>query len=121
MGVLEGVVLVRRLGAPVPREGVRLRELHAQPGEVRVDLHLAFDVVRQIGDVVGGGLAETDYKLRDITGALKDLEDILDVVSEEDGEEKAFRLEKLRREVTKTEGENELTVTLEGVDEEWGE
>ncbi|MBR3416746.1 MAG: hypothetical protein IKH09_08640 [Clostridia bacterium] len=82
---------------------------------------VAFDVVRQIGDVVGGGLAETDYKLRDITGALKDLEDILDVVSEEDGEEKAFRLEKLRREVTKTEGENELTVTLEGVDEEWGE
>ena len=82
---------------------------------------VAFDVARQIGAVVEGGLAESDYKLRDITGALKDLEDILDVVSDEDGEEKEYRLEKLRREVTRSDGEGELTVRLEGVDEEWGE
>ena len=82
---------------------------------------VAFDVARQIGAVVEGGIGESDYKLRDITGALKDLEDVLDVVSDEDGEEKEYRLEKLRREVTKSDGEGELTVRLEGVDEEWGE
>ncbi len=82
---------------------------------------VAFDVARQIGAVVEGGIGESDYKLRDITGALKDLEDVLDVVSDEDGEEKAFRLEKLRREAAKADGADELTVTLEGVDEEWGE
>ncbi|MBQ6262119.1 MAG: hypothetical protein IJK58_01230 [Clostridia bacterium] len=80
---------------------------------------VAFEVARQIGAVVEGGIAESDYKLRDITGALKDLEDVLDVVSEEDGEEREARLEKLRRDAEKNEG-GELTVTLEGVDEAWG-
>ncbi|MBR6916147.1 MAG: hypothetical protein IKN36_07295 [Clostridia bacterium] len=81
---------------------------------------VAFEVARQIGAVVEGGIGESDYKLRDITGALKDLEDVLDVVSDEDVEERAARLEKLRRDAEKNEG-GELTVTLEGVDGAWGE
>ncbi len=81
---------------------------------------VAFEVAKQLGAVVAGGIAESDYKLRDVTGALKDLEDVLDVVSDEDDEERAARLEKLRREAAKNEGGDSLTVVLEGVDEAWG-
>ncbi|MBR4185371.1 MAG: hypothetical protein IKQ87_06350 [Clostridia bacterium] len=81
---------------------------------------VALEVAGQIGAVVSAGIAESGYKLRDITGALKDLVDILDVESDADEQERTARLEKLRREISKGDGGEELAVVLEGVDEAWG-
>ena len=81
---------------------------------------VAFEVAKQIGSVVSGGIDGSSFKLRDVTGALKDLRDILDVRSGVDDEEREVRLEKLRREISKSDEKDGLTVVLEGVDEAWG-
>lgn len=63
---------------------------------------LALRVARQLDEMTNNisvtNLAAAGIKPRDITGAIKDLEDILHVKSAADAEEQAARIAKLRRE-----------------------
>ena len=81
---------------------------------------IASDVTDQVAAIVAGGIADSGMKLRDLTGALKDLEDVLDVRSEEDATERSVRLEKLRRDLGREES-GELTVRFEGEAGTWAE
>ena len=80
---LEGVACVRRLGAAVAREGVGLREPHAQPGEVRVDLDLAVDVLRL------GGRVDHDLGQRLEVAALEADHELLHLVAQRLGYHRA--------------------------------
>lgn len=58
-------------------------------------------------------------KPREITGALKDLKDILDIRSADDLKEQRARIAKLEKEMTDTAEETKITVKFDGLPEGW--
>ena len=85
---------------------------------------LALRVARQLAEMTNNSsvteLAAAGIKPRDITGAIKDLEDILHVKSAADAEEQAARIAKLRRE-TEVNRSDEIKVVISGQAEELSE
>ncbi len=81
---------------------------------------IADDITGQMASIVSGGIAGSGMKLRDLTGALKDLEDVFDVRSDDDEAERTARIEKLRRDLGRDAPEG-VTVRFEGMEGSWAE
>lgn len=81
----------------------------------RAALAMAKDLVRIAED----GSYPAGWKPRDVSGALKDCRDILDLKSEEDLAEQKARIEKLRREAQTEEQTREVRVKIEGAGDGW--
>ena len=87
---------------------------------------LAFKVAKQLSDMTDNNtvesLAEMGIKPRDITGAIKDLEDALHVKSESDLKEQEARIAKLRKEAEdKGKEDNTIQVVISGGAEDYSE
>lgn len=76
---------------------------------------LAFKVAKQLSDMTDemsiSQLSAMGIKPRDITGAIKDLEDALHVKSESDLKEQEARIAKLRKEA-ETESKDDMTIQV---------
>lgn len=76
---------------------------------------LAFKVAKQLSDMTDemsiSQLSAIGIKPRDITGAIKDLEDALHVKSESDLKEQEARIAKLRKEA-ETESKDDMTIQV---------
>ncbi len=68
---------------------------------------VGLDVARQLSEIVGGGIENTDFKLRDVTGALRDLGDVLGVKNAAEAGHAAPA------------ESGQFVIRLEGVSEEW--
>lgn len=66
-------------------------------------------------------LARAGLKPRDITGAIKDIEDILHIKSEADMREQEARIKKLRKELENEDKDNTITINIRGGEESWQE
>ena len=118
---------------------VRLREEHRaalseERGAAarRVDLdykgtiyETAFRMAAQLRDLVASGnVAEMGLRPRDVTGALKDIADILAIKSDADVAEQQARIDKLRADAARAQESDEgkeITVRIEGAPEAWSE
>ena len=79
---------------------------------------LAYDIAIQLKDMTQGrtieDLAKAGLKPRDITGAIKDIEDILHIKSEADMREQEARIKNLQKQVDEDTGNREITVVIQG-------
>ena len=86
---------------------------------------LALKVAQQLEDMTDqnsvSSLAAAGIKPRDITGAIKDLEDILHIKSENDLKEQEARIAKLRKEVESGNEDTSVKVIIAGDAEELAE
>lgn len=87
---------------------------------------LAFKVAKQLNDMTDNNtiesLAAMGIKPRDITGAIKDLEDALHVKSEPDLKEQEARIAKLRKESEEeNKSDNTINVVISGGAEDYSE
>ena len=87
---------------------------------------LAFKVAKQLSDMTDNNtvesLAAMGIKPRDITGAIKDLEDALHVKSESDLKEQEARIAKLRKEAEdEGKADNTTQVVISGGAEDYSE
>lgn len=87
---------------------------------------LAFKVAKQLNDMTDNNtiesLAAMGIKPRDITGAIKDLEDALHVKSESDLKEQEARIAKLRKESEEeNKSDNTINVVISGDAEDYSE
>ena len=80
----------------------------------------AMEMIRQLNALAKDGAYDGNLKPRDVTGAMKDCRDILDLKSDIDIEEQRARIDKLRREAQEEKNEpKSITVTIEGGGEGW--
>lgn len=85
---------------------------------------LAYKIARQIGEMTDRNsieeLALNGLKPRDITGAIRDIEDVLHIKSEVDLKEQEARIEKLRRDVENGQKTgDEIKIVISGSAEEY--
>jgi hypothetical protein len=82
---------------------------------------IAYKLAGQIAEVVErGNIIDYGLRPRDVTGALKDIADILHVKSEADAREQEARIGKLVKDARDdTEEKKEIVVRIEGASEEW--
>lgn len=79
---------------------------------------LAYDIAMQLKNMTQGrtieDLAKAGLKPRDITGAIKDIEDILHIKSEADMREQEARIKNLQKQIDDDSVERKITVHIEG-------
>ena len=79
---------------------------------------LAYDIALQLKNMTQGktieDLARAGLKPRDITGAIKDIEDILHIKSEADMREQEVRIKNLQKQVEEDSVDRKITVHIEG-------
>ena len=79
---------------------------------------LAYDIAMQLKDMTSGktieDLAKAGLKPRDITGAIKDIEDILHIKSEADMREQEARIKNLQKQVEDDSIDKKITIRIEG-------
>ena len=79
---------------------------------------LAFDIALQLKNMTKDrtieDLARAGLKPRDITGAIKDIEDILHIKSEADMREQDARIKNLQKQIDNDAGNKEITVHIQG-------
>lgn len=79
---------------------------------------LAYDIAIQLKTMTQGktieDLAKAGLKPRDITGAIKDIEDILHIKSEADMREQEVRIKNLQKQVDDDNENREITVHIQG-------
>ena len=78
----------------------------------------AYDLINEYGIAQ---LISLGVKPKDITGAIKELEDALHVKSAEDLREQEARIDKLRKEAEGTQTDKEITVTIASDLEEYSQ
>lgn len=94
--------------------------------DYKSDLYdLAYKVATQLKDMINkntiSDLVAMGIKPRDITGAIKDLEDALHIKSVSDVKEQEARIAKLRKEVESEDKDNTITINICGGEESWQE
>ena len=94
--------------------------------DYKSDLYdLAYKVATQLKDMINkntiSDLVVMGIKPRDITGAIKDLEDALHIKSMSDIKEQEARIAKLRKEVESEDKDNTITINICGGEESWQE
>lgn len=94
--------------------------------DYKSDLYdLAYKVATQLKDMINENtiseLVAMGIKPRDITGAIKDLEDALHIKSVSDIKEQEARIAKLRKEVESEDKDNTITINICGGEESWQE
>lgn len=104
-----------RKRAPDPAEEYR-RKIYA----------VTLKIVSRLEEIVDSGAVgagSSCLKPRDLTGAIKDISDILDVRSDAELEERTVKLAKLTAEAEQREGDggDEIVVRIEGCEDEWSE
>ena len=86
---------------------------------------LAYKVAMQLNDMTDNNtisdLVAMGLKPRDITGAIKDLEDALHIKSMSDMKEQEARIAKLRKEAESEDKDNTITINICGGEESWQE
>ena len=86
---------------------------------------LAYKMALQLKDMTEENslqdLTAMGIKPRDITGAIKDLEDALHVKSEADLKEQEARIAKLRKDAEKEDTVNEININIGGWNPQWQE
>ena len=86
---------------------------------------IAYRVAGQLNDLINeydiAQLIALGVKPKDITGAIKELEDALHVKSSEDLREQEARIDKLRKEAEGTQTDKEITVTMASDLEEYSQ
>lgn len=79
---------------------------------------LAYDIAMQLKTMTQGrtieDLARAGLKPRDITGAIKDIEDILHIKSEADMREQEARIKNLQKQVEEDSVDRSITIRIEG-------
>lgn len=86
---------------------------------------LAYKIVKQIEEITEeqsvADLISRGLKPRDITGAIKDLEDILHIKSESDIKEQEARIAKLRKETEEEREDNTIRVVISNGAEQYSD
>ena len=79
---------------------------------------LAYDIAMQLKTMTQGrtieDLARAGLKPRDITGAIKDIEDILHIKSDADMREQEARIKNLQKQVEEDSVDRSITIRIEG-------
>ena len=80
----------------------------------------ALNMARQLAGITAEGVYPTGWKPKDVSGALKDCRELLEIRSAEDMDEQKARIAKLKKEIddAKEEGKT-ITVKIEGASETW--
>ena len=79
----------------------------------------ALDMARRLAALTEEDMDMRKWKPKDITGALRDCREILDVRSEKDLKEQDARIAKLEREAAQESENKSVTVRIEGVGDGW--
>ena len=119
-GMAEGWVNARSL-TEVKTESKTIEKASDIASEAKALLYeTAMEMIRQLNALAKDGAYDGNLKPRDVTGAMKDCRDILDLKSDIDIEEQRARIDKLRREAQEEKNEpKSITVTIEGGGEGW--
>lgn len=80
----------------------------------------ALNMARQLAVITAEGEYPTGWKPKDVSGALKDCRELLEIRSEEDMDEQKARIAKLKKEIDEAKEEGKVvTIRFEGEAEKW--
>lgn len=80
----------------------------------------ALNMARQLAGITAEGVYPTGWKPKDVSGALKDCRELLEIRSAEDMDEQKARIAKLKKEIDEAKEEGKtITVKIEGASETW--